>query len=80
MLELKKSMYADAYQKLDQGIQRKAHPVEKVKTALQDFQDRMDKRIIETKRVALEIKPVGEPERGRELGDQLEEEEEGEEE
>ena len=42
VLELKKSMYAEAYQKLDQGLSRKAHPVEKLQMALKDFQHRMN--------------------------------------
>jgi hypothetical protein len=72
VLELKKSMYAEAYQKLDQAIQRKAHPVEKVQTALKDFQHRMNQRTIETmKNAALESKPAVDPKRGREFGDQL---------
>jgi len=72
VLELKKSMYAEAYQKLDQGLQRKAHPVEKVQNALKDFQHRMNQRTIETmKNVALESKPAEESQRGREFGDQL---------
>jgi hypothetical protein len=72
VLELKKSMYAEAYQKLDQAIQRKAHPVEKVQTALKDFQHRMNQRTIETmKNAALENKPAVDPKRGREFGDQL---------
>lgn len=72
MLELKKSMYAEAYQKLDQGLQRKAHPVEKLQNALKDFQHRMNQRTIETmKNAALESKPAEESQRGREFGDQL---------
>jgi checkpoint serine/threonine-protein kinase len=72
VLELKKSMYAEAYQKLDQGLQRKAHPVEKVQLALKDFQHRMNQRTIETMKAAsLDSKPAEEPKRGREFGDQL---------
>jgi hypothetical protein len=72
VLELKKSMYAEAYQKLDQGLQRKAHPVEKVQIALKDFQHRMNQRTIETmKNASLDSKPAEDARRGREFGDQL---------
>ena len=47
VLELKKGMFSEAYNKLEEGLGRRAKPVEQIQCALQQFQHRMNRRTIE---------------------------------
>ena len=47
VLEMKKGMYAEAYNKLEEGLKRRAKPMEQIQLALQQFQHRMNKRTMD---------------------------------
>ena len=47
VLELKKAAYPEAYSKLEEGITRRARPLEQLQNALKQFEQRMSKRTME---------------------------------
>jgi hypothetical protein len=57
VLELKKGMYSEAYNKLEEGLKRRAKPVEQIQFALQQFQHRMNSRTME----AMKDAALGQP-------------------
>jgi hypothetical protein len=73
VLELKKGMYAEAYSKLEEGLKRRAVPLEQLQNALQQFQHRMNTRTM----VAIQDAEYDAPQtnsaktESREFGDQI---------